>query len=311
MIKFLLKIDGIECDISQLVGKISFSDSINDGCSKLEFSYINNDLNITNGSVVNFIFDSTNIFCGYIFSVTRNKGNQTSCIAYDQLRYCKVRDSLTISGDTVTTLTNKMCNYFNLKKGTLIDTKYKLATDIKDDNTWIDIIYSAIEETKKKRGKHYLLRDEFGSVCLRDIDDLQLNLIIGDNSLAYDFNFSRSIDGDFYNQIKIGLNDSNMANQYIIKNNSESISKYGLLQLYETVHNTNASQAKSQAEILLEQYNKESETLSLSCLGDTRIRAGSSFFGRIEDIDYDKRLIVKSVTHDFIPLHTMKVETML
>ena len=311
MMKFLVKVGEKQYNISELVSKVSFSDSLNDGCSKLEFSYINDDINITNGSVVSFVYDSTKIFYGYVFKVTRNKGNETSCIAYDQLRYCKARDTITIKGDTVTTLIHKMCNYFKLKKGELIDTGYKLATDVKDDTAWLDIIYSAIEETKKNKNKHYLLRDEYGSISLCDIDDLKLDLYLGDNSLAYDYSFSKSIDSDFYNQIKIGLKNGNAANQYITKNDPKSIANYGLLQYYETANNTNTAQASSKAVTLLKQYNKENETLSISCLGDTRIRAGSSFYGRIEDINYKKRLIVKSVTHDFIPIHTMEVEAML
>ncbi len=311
MMSFIIKTNGKEFDISQLISRVTFRDLLNDGCSKLEFSFVNNGLNFTNGSVVSFIYDSINIFYGYIFTVTKLKGNEITCIAYDQLRYCKARDTITISDDTAATLASKMCNYFNLKKGTISDTRYKLATDIMEDDTWLDIIYSAIDETKKNMNKKYMLRDEFGQICLRDIDDLQMNLVLGDKSLVYDFNYSKSIDSDFYNQIKIGLNNDYSSNQNIIKGSSESISKYGLLQLYEPMYNANVSQARSQAETLLEQYNKESETLTLSCLGDPRVRAGSSFYGRLKDIAYDKRLIVRSVTHDFVPVHTMEVEAML
>lgn len=311
MVKFTVKVNKTEYDISELVSKVSYSDGVNDGCSKLEFSYISEDINVTNGSVVSFVYNNDKIFYGYVFKVSRNKGKEISCIAYDQLRYCKARDTIIISGDTVTSLINKMCSQFKLKKGIIAASDYKLATDIKDNATWLDIIYSAIEETKKNKGKKYILRDEYGSICLRDIEDLKLGLILGDDSYAYDYNFSKSIDGEFYNQIKIGLNDNNSMNQYVVEKDTKSISKYGLLQYFETADNTNRSKAKAQAEVLLEQYNKEAETLSLSCLGDSRIRAGSGFYGRIEDIAYDKRLIVKSVVHKYLPVHTMEVEAML
>ena len=311
MTKVIIKIDKNEYDISQLINRLSFTDTFNNGCSKLEFSYSNNDLNITNGCAVCFIFDSEMIFYGYVFKISRDKGENTSCIAYDQLRYCKAKDILTISGDTITTLTNKMCNYFNLKKGEIVDTKYKLSTASKDDNTWLDIIYSAIEETKSNKNKQYILRDEFGSVCLRDTDDMKLDIVLGDNSMCYDFKYSRSIDNEFYNQIKIDLKNNYDGNQFVIKKDEKSISKYGLLQFYDTVYNSNIQKERAKAESLLEQYNKETETLSLNCLGDIRIRAGCSFYGLIGDIDYDKRLIVKSVTHNFIPVHTMEVEAML
>ncbi|MDF2487081.1 MAG: hypothetical protein K0R46_3249 [Herbinix sp.] len=312
MMQFLVKVDGKVYEISQLVSKVSFKDSFNDGCSKLEFSYINRDLNITNGSVISFQYDSVNIFYGYVFKVSRDKGNEISVTAYDQLRYCKAKDTIVVLNDSVTTLTKRMCNYFHLKKGTFADTKYILKTDVKDDNTWLDIIYSGIGDTLTNKGEWYMLRDEFGSICIRNLADLHLNLILGDNSLVYDYSYDKSIDDGFYNQIKIRLKgDNSTKDPFIVKNDIEAVSKYGLLQYYETVDNTNASQAKSKAETLLKLYNREVETLSLTCLGDTRIRAGASFFGRIEDIEYSQRLIVRSVSHDFIPIHTMEVEAML
>lgn len=312
MIEFLVKVDGKVFEISQLVSKVSFKDSLNEGCSTLEFTYINEDLNITNGSIVSFEYDSVGIFYGYVFKVSRNKGKEVTVTAYDQLRYCKAKDTIVILNDTVTTLVKRMCNYFHLKKGTIKDIRYILSTDVKDDTTWLDIIYSGISDTLLNKGEWYMLRDEFGKVCVHELKDLRLNLILGDQSLVYNFSYDQSIDDEFYNQVKIYVKgETSYDSQFIVKNDTSSVSKYGLLQYYETAENTNASKAKAKAEVLLKLYNREAETLSLSCLGDTRIRAGTSFYGRIEDIKFDKRLIVKSVTHEFIPTHTMEVEAML
>ncbi len=309
MIKFLVNVNDKNYDISQLVIKVSYQDTLNNGCSVLSFTYIDDNLVIKNGSVVSFTYNSDKIFYGYVFKVKRDKGKEISVTAYDQLRYCKAKDTIVIKGDTVTSLTKKMCNYFELKKGTLTETGYKLSTDVKDDTTWLDIIYSGISETKKNKNKRYLLRDEFGSICIRSLDELKLDLILGDKSLVYDYSYVKSIDDETYNKIKIHLADkSDGENQFVIKKDDKSIAKFGLLQYYESVYNTNASKAKEEAESLFKQYNKEGETLQLSCLGDTRIRAGVSFYGKIKDINYDKRIVVKSVTHDFLPVHTMNVE---
>ena len=62
---------------------------------------------------------------------------------------------------------------------------------------------------------------------------------------------------------------------------------------------------------LLKLYNREVETLSLKCIGDTSVRAGNSFNAKIKDIGLEKRLIVKSVTHSFLPHHTMDLEVMI
>ncbi len=313
MMEFLVEVDGQIYEISELVTSVSYTDKLNDGCSKLEFSYIDDDLVIKNGNVVRFKYDNTNIFYGYVFKVSRNKGKEITVTAYDQLRYCKAKDTIVVKNDTITTLVNKMCNYFNLRKGTLTDTKYKLPVSVQDDKTWLDIIYTAISDTLMNTGKWYCLRDEFGSLAIRDLEDLTLNLILGDESLVYDYEYEKSIDDDFYNQIKIVTDNEKTGKRdvYIAKDSS-SIEKYGLLQYFEVLDkNANPSQAKSKADTLLKLYNREVETLELNCLGDTRVRAGSSFYSQIEDISLNKKLIVKSVTHEFVPVHTMAIEVMI
>ena len=289
---------------------ISFTDKLNDGCSKLELSYIDDNVKISNGSTVRLKFNNSNIFYGVVFKHDKNSKKEITVTAYDQLRYAKTKDTIVCRNDTVTTLVSRMCNYFGLKKGVLANTGYSLPTGIQDDKTWLDIIYSSISDTLMNTGKKYCLRDEFGSIALRDLNDLQLNLVLGDESLVYDYDYEKSIDDEFYNQIKIYVkgNDNASVGSFVSTKDEDSIKKYGLLQYFEAVENENSSQAKSKADTLLRLYNHEVESLSLKCLGDTRVRAGSSFYGQIGDISLNKRLIVKSVTHDFLPTHTMTLE---
>ena len=313
MIEFLVEVNGQIYEISELVKSVSYTDKLNDGCSKLEFSYIDDGLNIQNGSVVRFRFNDANIFYGYVFKHGQNKQKEITVTAYDQLRYCKAKDTIVVKNDTIDSLVRKMCNYFGLKAGTLTSTGYKLPVSVQDDKTWLDIIYNAVSDTLMNTGKWYCLRDEFGSIAVRDLEELQLDLVLGDESLAYDFKYEKSIDDNFYNQIKIvSDNEATGKRDVYITKDSGSIAKYGLLQYFEVLDkNYNPSQAKAKADALLKLYNREVETLELDCLGDTKVRAGTSFFGQIEDINLNRRLIVRSVTHKFIPVHTMSLEVMI
>ena len=313
MIEFLVEVNGQIYEISELVESVSYTDKLNDGCSKLEFSYIDDDLRIQNGSVVRFKYNGANIFYGYVFKHEQNKAKEITVTAYDQLRYCKAKDTIVVKNDTIDSLVRKMCNYFGLKAGTLTSTGYKLPVSVQDDKTWLDIIYNAISDTLMNTGKWYCLRDEFGSIAVRDLQDLQLDLVLGDESLAYEYEYQKSIDDNFYNQIKIvSDNESTGKRDAYITKDSGSIAKYGLLQYFEVLDkNYNPSQAKAKADALLKLYNREVETLELDCLGDTKVRAGTSFFGQIEDINLNRRLIVRSVTHKFIPVHTMSLEVMI
>lgn len=312
--EFLIEVGNTIYDITEIVTNVSYTDNLNDGCSKLEFSYLkDNDLNVQNGSVVRFKYNGVNIFYGYVFKVNPSNKEEINVTAYDQLRYAKAKDTIIVSNDTVGSLIKKMCNYFGLRAGALDDTGYILPLAVQDDKTWLDIIYDSISNTLVGTGRKYALRDEFGSLTLRNIESLATPLILGDESLVYEYDYVKSIDEDFYNQVKLVSDNETTGKRdtYIVKDSS-SISKYGLLQYFEVLDkNANGSQAKNKADSLLKLYNREVETLDLSCLGDTSIRSGNSFYAYIEDIKLNKRLIVKTVTHKFLPNHTMDLEVML
>ena len=311
--EFLVEVDGKIYEISELVKSVDLNDVLNDGCSKLEFSYVDDDLRIENGSVVRFRYDNDNTFYGYVFRHGGKKDKVVTVTAYDQLRYCKAKDTIIVRNDTVDSLARKMCNYFGIRAGTLTPTGYVLPVSVQDDKTWLDIIYGAIDDTLTNTGRWYALRDEFGSVAIRDLRELQLDLVLGDESLVTDYEYSKSIDDDFYNQVKIAVdNESTGKREVYIARDSGSIAKVGLLQYFDVIEkNSNPAQVKAKVDALLKLYNHEVETLELECLGDTRVRAGTSFFGQIEDIKLNKRLLVKSVTHQFLPIHTMNVSVML
>ena len=313
MMEFLIEVDSKIYEISELVTSVSYNDVLNDGCSKLEFSYIDDDLRIQNGSVVRFKYDGANIFYGYVFKHEQNREKEITVTAYDQLRYCKAKDTIVVKDDTIDSLVRKMCNYFGLRAGSLASTGYKLPVSVQDDKTWLDIIYTAISDTLMNTGRWYCLRDEFGSIAVRNLDDLTIGLVLGDESLAYDYEYQKSIDDDFYNQIKIvSDNEKTGRRDVYITRDSGSIRKYGLLQYFEVLDkNANPSQAKAKADALLKLYNRETETLTLECLGDTRVRAGNSFYAQIGDLKLNKRLIVKEATHEFLPIHTMSLEVMI
>ena len=316
-------------EISELVKSAEWKDYLNDGCSKFTFSYLANGLNIDNGSIVRFRYNGANIFYGVVFKHEHVKNKVVTITAYDLLRYCKAKDTVVMKGDTVTTLARKMCNYFGIPAGTLANTGYVLPTDAQSDKTWLDIMYSAIGETLRNTGKWYSLRDEFGSICLRDLTSLETNLILGDGSACYDYSYSKSIDDDFYNQVKIAVDNEVTGKRDIyMTKDSAAISKYGLLQYFEVMSfNTTSSGSGSQSSAsksanevrkkslaiqmsnaLLSLYNGETESFSMSCIGNTAIRAGSSFHAYLSEIGINKRLIVKTATHTFLPNYTMTLE---
>ena len=297
---------------------ISLKDSFNDGASTLEFSYLyDGDLLLHNGDVVRLTntSETDGIFFGKIFKVSMDESKKVEIKAYDQLRYGKAKDIITIKGgvDNIVTITNMMCSSLNLKAGPHAAVSYMAQSDkVKYQDTWLDILYDMISETLTNTGEWYRLADVYGQVRIENLRDLQLPLVIGDNSLATGYSWEKSIDDEFYNIVKISWmeEDSGKAQTYQ-EYDQNSVNQYGNLLYYEHADTKNAQDAeklKDKAKKLLQLYNYEKESIKLNCIGDHSVRAGCSIYGSVADIALDRRVIVKSATHKYLPTHTMELE---
>lgn len=316
MIELLIenKGNGRIYEISELETSITFSDSLNNGCSKLEFSYLYDDVIFTNGSVVRFKYDDANIFYGYIFSFEQSQNNEISVVAYDQLRYLKAKDTFVVTDMSVDELIIRISNLFRLRIGKLDSTGYKLPTSVKDNQTYLDMIYDGISTTLIGTGHKYAFYDAFGSLVLADIANMSLPLVIGDESLAYGYKYKQSIDENTYNLIKISQDNETTGKRDIyMAQDSNSFGKYGILQYFETADKKmNAEQVRAKADALLKLMNAETKSLSVDALGDTRIRAGNSILASISDLGIKQYLIVNSCKHTFKSYtHTMSLELIL
>ena len=127
--------------------------------------------------------------------------------------------------------------------------------------------------------------------------------IIGDKSLLLDYQYKTDIDGQTYNSVKLARpNEATGCADVFIAQDSATIARWGLLQLYDTVDAAmNDAQVKARAAASLAYYDRRLRLLKVDTLG-VPLRAGQLILVKIPDlgdIALDQYLLAERVTHTY------------
>lgn len=307
--------DGKIFDISEIASDISWATELSGQPGKCTFKYQDNNLDINEGSVVSLKVDAKGIFFGYVFKKTKNKDNQVSIVAYDQLRYLKNKDTYVFQGVTASQIFEKICKDSKLRYKITNASSFILMDRINDNKSLFEMIDWGITETMAYTSNWYMIRDDFGTLDFVNINSLKTNLFIGDESLLTSYDYESSIDEDTYNQVKLVKENTQTKKRdvYIVKDSS-TIKEWGLLQYFESVNESlNEAQIKEKAEQLLKIKNRKTKKLKVECVGDLKVFAGCGIIVGIQDLEEgfttNKYYMVTSCTHNFNNSHhTMSLD---
>lgn len=287
-----------------------------DAAGKLSFSLIEDrDIAIKEGSLVYMTVDGQPFFKGYVFSSTRSKKREVRYIAYDQLRYLKAKASYTFIAMSLEDIIRRIAADFNLNVGTLATTGYKFPSLIKENESCLDIIYEALMQTTIQTGKIFVFYDNFGELTLVEAKNLRWNKRIGTASSLYDYTYTRDIDSQTYNRIKLARpNEATGRADIYMYESTDTQKEWGLLQYYDVVdEDMNAAQIEEMCQTYLKYYNKVWQTLKLKAVpGFPSLRAGWVIPIQIDALNVantQRFFIAESVTHKLSGnTHTMDIE---
>ena len=270
--------------------------------SKLTFTVVKDDnLSFSEGAEVTLSYDNANLFFGYVFTKTRNKDHHIEVTAYDQLRYLQAKSSYRwVSGVRADQVVKRIADDFRLKTGVLTNTGFVISKFEQLDQSLFDMIQTAIDETVMNTNQLYYLYDDYGLLKLKNIKDSVVPIII-DKDTAEDFDYKTSIDSETYNRIVIA-EDSEEKGQgsYQVVMDESNAKRWGVLQYFEAGYK--GQNALNKAKTLLKLHNQVSRSLTINgCLGDTRVRAGTSVYVDLNlgDQIAQQRMLVEKATHTF------------
>jgi len=264
------------------------------------------------GDVVRIRSGEEQLFKGYVFAIEESQERTVSITAYDQLRYLLEADTYVRANVTATQVIrdNALAVGLNLG-GDLADTKFAIPTFSQDGQKRLDMIFAALDQTLMATGRTYVFFDDAGNLRLRDVEDMAIDLIIGDGSLVYGYSLTREIDSDTYNRVKLVKDNKETGRReaYVLQD-SDTIAKWGRLQYYQKVdEGFNEAQINAMLDRFMELKNREQRKFSLEALGYIGMRAGVKLQVNISELGINQYFLVEECTHRFSGQnHTMNLE---
>lgn len=230
-------------------------------------------LNVTEGNPVRLRWNGLNVFYGFIFKIEKDKEPVLSITAYDQLRYLKNKDTYVINGKTAGEVLELIAADFELQTGDVEDTGYVIPSLVEDGKSLFDIMQDCLDQTLMNVGEMYVLYDDFGSLSLKNIANLAVNILI-DSETGENYKYSSSIDDQTYNKIKLVYDNKNTGQRDVyIAQDSSKMNEWGMLQYYDKL--SEGENGKEKVGSLLQLYNRKSKSFQITnAIGDVSVRAG-------------------------------------
>ena len=287
------------------------------GPAVLKFSLLKaGDLSFTEGDSVRLSVDGQLQFFGWVFTKAKDRWGVIDVTCYDRLRYLKANASYAFYSQTAGDIIRQIAGDLQLSTGGIADTGYPIPSLVEEDQSCLDIIETAVQQTLLNTGDVYVFYDDGSGLALRRPEDMISNVVIGDGSLLTDYTYKTDIDERTYNSVKLARpNKETGRADVFIAQDSGTIAQWGLLQLYQTVDgDVNDAQVRAQAAASLAYYNRRMRTLKVSSLGVPGLRAGQMVFMGVQglgDINLNQYVLLDRVTHTWEnDRHTMEFETL-
>lgn len=292
-------------DFANITTEVSIETSRMNASGKMNFETIEKSgIAIENGAAVSFVDNGIPVFAGFVFTAERRMDGLVHYTAYDQTYYLKAKASYTFENMTLEQIIQQIAADFGLTVGTLAETGYVFPALIKENESCLDIIYSALATTIYQTGKIFAFYDDFGKLTLREVKDMLVPQLLGNGSLVTDYTYTRDIASDTYNRVKlVRPNKDTGRTDAFIHEDTDTQKKWGILQYYDKVdENLNDAQIDALCANYLKYYNRIVQEVSIDALGIAGLRAGNIVpvrIAEVEELSMNRLLLAEKVVHTY------------
>ena len=312
------KSSGKVWEISRSTQRITYTTNRTGSPGTLKFTLIKSgDLSFFEGDPVRFSIDGQLIFYGWVFTKSKDRWGVISVTAYDRLRYFKATAFYNFAAQKAGDIVRQIAADLQVDVGDVADTGYAIPSLVEEEQSCLDIVGEAVQQTLLNTGKIFVFFDNGTGVCLKEAKDMKSDIMIGEGAGLLDYTYTTDIDRQTYNYVKIArLNEETGIYEVHAARDSAAEARWGRLQLFQTVDgDANDAQMKAQAEATLRYCSRRFQTLRVSALGVPGLRAGQLVWMRVPglgDIDLDQYVLLDKVAHTWESgLHTMEFEALI
>ena len=295
---FSLLINGVE--IPHVSG-VEWSDDLSNAADTISFT---SDEQIEPGSVFALMHGENTVLTGIITEYTQNEPNRFMYGGYDFGFYLNKNTIIKqFNGITITNAVKRLCSDFSIPTGSIAELS-GIIRKIYKGETIADVFKEFLELNSAKTGK-----DCYYFTCYNGVLNLlqyELNEeLTGFNGEVFTIDSTETIMNpsisvsmeDLKNRIVITDNKSETVSKLVTAENSESISRYGLLQHIEKVDTAETNDISTIAKTKLTELNKLKTTIDLTMAGDYRMRKGVIMPITCERLQLDGDYLIKSSRH--------------
>lgn len=258
-------------------------------------------LKVSEGNPIKVMVDGVPVFYGYVFRIERDQTVRVKVTAYDQIRYLKNKDTYVFKDTTASAIVSALAADYGIKTGEIEATTYMIPSLVEDNKSLLDMMQDAIAENTKNTKQLYILYDDCGKLCLKQLARMKVGLLI-DEETASTFSYETNIDEETYNRIKLVYEDDKKNQRDVVTVAGASEGSWGTLQYFEKISKAETASAETKANTLLALYNHPKKTIKINdVLGDVRVRGGSMVMVKLDLVDHkiNRWMMVSRCTHKF------------